>query len=48
MREVFKEDDALAAEAAGEEDEDGAGLEREAGAGGVDGFADLCGRAISK
>lgn len=41
MREVLEEDDALAAETAGEEDENAAGLEGVAGAGGVDGFADL-------
>ena len=41
--EVLEEDDALAAETAGEEDEDAAGLEGVARAGGVDGFADLDG-----
>jgi len=41
---VLEEDDSLAAEAAGEEDEDAAGGEGGAGAGGVDGFADLGGR----
>ncbi len=38
---MLEEDDTLAAETAGEEDENAAGLEGEAGAGGVDGFADL-------
>ena len=38
---MLEEDDALAAETAGEEDENAAGLKGVAGAGGVDGFADL-------
>ena len=38
---MLEEDDALAAETAGEEDEDAARLEGVAGAGGVYGFADL-------
>ena len=38
---MLEEDDALAAETAGEEDENAARLERVAGTGGVDGFADL-------
>lgn len=38
---MLEEDDALAAETAGEEDENAARLEGVAGAGGVDGFADL-------
>ncbi len=38
---MLQEDDALAAETAGEEDEDGAGGEGGAWAGGFDGFADL-------
>ena len=38
---MLEKDDALAAEAAGEEDENGAGLERGARFGGLDGFADL-------
>lgn len=41
LGEVLEEDDALAAETAGEEDEDCPGDEGGAGAGGVDGFADL-------
>lgn len=41
LGEVFEEDDALAAEAACEEDEDGAGGEGLAGPGRVDGLADL-------
>ncbi len=43
---MLEEDDALAAETACEEDEDGAGLESFAGAGVVDGFADLAGRVL--
>lgn len=43
LGEVFEEDDALAAETAGEEDEDAAWLEGGAWTGGVDGFADLIG-----
>jgi len=39
--EVLEENDALAAEAACKEDEDGAGGEGLAGPGGVDGLADL-------
>lgn len=39
---VLEEDDALATEAAGEEDQDGAGLERLAGRPGADSLADLC------
>jgi len=38
---VLEENDALAAEAACEEDEDGTRLEGGAGFGGVDGFANL-------
>ena len=40
---MLEEDDALAAETAGEEDENAARLEGVAGAGGMDGFADLKG-----
>ena len=38
---MLEEDDALAAETTSEEDQDTAGLERRAGTGGVNGFADL-------
>lgn len=48
LREVLEEDDALAAETAGEEDEDGAGGEGGAGAGGFDGFADLHGELCQR
>ncbi len=41
LREVLEENDTLAAEAAGEKDEDGTRLEGGAGFGGVDGFANL-------
>ena len=40
---MLEEDDALAAESAGEEDEDAARLEGVAGAGGMNGFTDLDG-----
>lgn len=38
---MLEEDDALAAETTSEEDQDTARLERRAGTGGVNGFADL-------
>lgn len=41
LLEGLEEDDALAAEAAGEEDQDGTGLEGAAGSPGADGLADL-------
>lgn len=41
--EVLEEDDALSAESTGEEDQDGAGLERLPELGGTDGLADLNG-----
>ena len=44
---MLEEDDALATEAAGEEDENGAGDEGGAWASGLDGFADLIDRKIS-
>ena len=40
--EGLEEDDALAAEAAGDEDQDGAGLQGLAGSPGAEGLADLC------
>lgn len=40
--EGLEEDDALAAEAAGEQDQDGAGLEALPGSPGTDSLADLC------
>lgn len=46
--EGLEEDDALAAEAAGEKDQDGAGLERLPGRPGADGLADLRGELVSE
>lgn len=42
LLEVLEEDNALAAESAGEEDQDSAGLQRLAGSPGTDSLADLC------
>ena len=44
---MLKEDDALAAETAGEEDEDAAGLETWARTGGTNRFADLMGMMLA-